>query len=129
MPDVVLTTLNARYAHASFGLRYLMANLPEVHPGCIAASFCYQDQLFSQEIRDLNASSFLAWRARFKERLERIAAKYPPKGDADIGALADMASTLVEGGLILGRALKDVSILPRQILLYRELVRATFQAG
>ena len=28
MPDVVLTTLNARYAHAAFGLRYLMANLP-----------------------------------------------------------------------------------------------------
>ncbi|MEO6434313.1 MAG: radical SAM protein, partial [Tepidisphaeraceae bacterium] len=28
MPDVVLTTLNAKYAHASFGLRYLMANLP-----------------------------------------------------------------------------------------------------
>ena len=27
MPDIVLTTLNARYAHASFGLRYLMANL------------------------------------------------------------------------------------------------------
>ncbi len=28
MADIVLTTLNARYAHASFGLRYLMANLP-----------------------------------------------------------------------------------------------------
>ncbi|HEV7301485.1 MAG TPA: DUF4080 domain-containing protein [Tepidisphaeraceae bacterium] len=27
MPQIVLTTLNARYAHASFGLRYLMANL------------------------------------------------------------------------------------------------------
>ena len=27
MPDIVLTTLNARYAHAAFGLRYLMANL------------------------------------------------------------------------------------------------------
>jgi len=27
--DIVLTTLNARYAHASFGLRYLMANLPD----------------------------------------------------------------------------------------------------
>jgi radical SAM superfamily enzyme YgiQ (UPF0313 family) len=26
--DIVLITLNARYAHASFGLRYLMANLP-----------------------------------------------------------------------------------------------------
>lgn len=28
MADLVLTTLNARYAHASFGLRCLMANLP-----------------------------------------------------------------------------------------------------
>jgi radical SAM superfamily enzyme YgiQ (UPF0313 family) len=27
MPEIVLTTLNARYAHASFGLRYLLANL------------------------------------------------------------------------------------------------------
>jgi radical SAM superfamily enzyme YgiQ (UPF0313 family) len=30
MPDIVLTTLNARYAHASFGLRYLRANLGEL---------------------------------------------------------------------------------------------------
>ena len=28
MPDIVLTTLNARYIHAAFGLRYLRANLP-----------------------------------------------------------------------------------------------------
>jgi len=27
MPDILLTTFNARYIHASFGLRYLMANL------------------------------------------------------------------------------------------------------
>lgn len=105
----------------------MMARLPEAHPGCLAASFCYQDQLFSQEIRDLNASSFLRWRARFGQRLARIAEKYPPQGEADLEALADMAATLVEGGLILGRVLKDVSILPRQVMLYRELVRATFQ--
>jgi radical SAM superfamily enzyme YgiQ (UPF0313 family) len=30
--DIVLTTLNARYAHAAFGLRYLMANLGELRP-------------------------------------------------------------------------------------------------
>lgn len=28
MPEIVLTTLNAKYAHAAFGLRYLLANLP-----------------------------------------------------------------------------------------------------
>ncbi len=30
MSDIVLTTLNAKYAHAAFGLRYLMANLGEL---------------------------------------------------------------------------------------------------
>jgi radical SAM superfamily enzyme YgiQ (UPF0313 family) len=30
MPDIVLTTLNAKYPHAAFGLRYLLANLGEL---------------------------------------------------------------------------------------------------
>lgn len=30
MPDIVLTTLNAKYIHAAFGLRYLMANLGDI---------------------------------------------------------------------------------------------------
>lgn len=32
MPDIVLTTLNAKYIHAAFGLRYLMANLGPLQP-------------------------------------------------------------------------------------------------
>ena len=104
----------------------MMANLPEVHPGCLAASFCYQDQLFNREIRELNASGMMAWRTRFRERLDLIAKRYPPRQEVDLDALADMISTLVEGGLILGRALNDVTILPRQVLLYRDFVRAVF---
>ena len=30
--DILLTTLNARYAHASFGLRYLLANMGDLAP-------------------------------------------------------------------------------------------------
>src|SRR5262245_18670182 len=30
MPDILLTTLNAKYIHAAFGLRYLFANLGEL---------------------------------------------------------------------------------------------------
>jgi TetR/AcrR family transcriptional repressor of nem operon len=71
----------------------------------------------------------LAWRKRFRERLDRIAARYPPRQEVDLDALADMASTLVEGGLILGRVLKDVTILPRQILLYRDFIRSLFAPG
>jgi len=107
----------------------MMANLPEVHPGCLAASFCYQDQLFNKKIRDMNAASVLSWRTRFRARFDAIAAKYPPKQLVDLEALSDMAASNVEGGLLLGRMLKDVTILPRQILLYRDLVRLTFQPG
>lgn len=32
MSDIVLATLNAKYIHASFGLRYLLANLGELRP-------------------------------------------------------------------------------------------------
>jgi len=104
----------------------MLGKLPEAHPGCLAASFAYQDQLFNKEIRELNKASVLAWRKRFRERLELIAQHYPPRQSVDFEALADMAASNVEGGLILGRLLQDPSILPRQILLYRDLVRMTF---
>ena len=39
MPDVVLTTLNAKYHHAAFGLRYLYANLGELQPRAVIAEF------------------------------------------------------------------------------------------
>lgn len=34
MPDILLVTLNARYHHASFALRYLQANLAELEERC-----------------------------------------------------------------------------------------------
>lgn len=104
----------------------MLENLPTVHPGCLAASFAYQDQLFNREIKKLNADGILAWRQRFGERLAAIAERYPPKHPVDLEALADMAATLVEGGLILGRLLQDGSVLPRQIMLYRDYVRVLF---
>jgi TetR/AcrR family transcriptional regulator, transcriptional repressor for nem operon len=104
----------------------MLADLPQAHPGCLAASFAYQDQLFNDDLRKLNADGMLAWRTRFRERLRIIAERYPPRHEVDLDALADTASTLVEGGLILGRVLQDTKILPRQILLFRDFVRMIF---
>ncbi len=39
MADIVLTTLNAKYIHAAFGLRYLLANLAELQPRACLAEF------------------------------------------------------------------------------------------
>jgi len=39
MPDIVLTTLNAKFIHAAFGLRYLFANLGDLQPRAAIAGF------------------------------------------------------------------------------------------
>ncbi len=44
MPDIVLATLNAKYIHASFGLRYLMANLGELKQRTVMAEFVINQQ-------------------------------------------------------------------------------------
>lgn len=44
MPEIVLATLNARYAHASLGLRYLMANLGELRERACMAEFVINQQ-------------------------------------------------------------------------------------
>ena len=44
MPEIVLATLNARFIHASFGLRYLLANLGELRPRAVLAEFTVNER-------------------------------------------------------------------------------------
>ncbi len=104
----------------------VMADLPERHPGCLVAAFCYQEQLFNTDVRELNAAGVLRWRRRFRERLERIAERYPPRIDVDLDVLADMVSVLVDGGIIISRVVRDKDVLPKQVLQFREFIRAAF---
>jgi hypothetical protein len=45
MPGIVLTTINARYIHASLGLRRVFANLRELRPQACIQEFCLTDQV------------------------------------------------------------------------------------
>jgi radical SAM superfamily enzyme YgiQ (UPF0313 family) len=45
MTSIVLTTLNARYIHASFGLRYLQANLGVLQADSVIREFTINDNL------------------------------------------------------------------------------------
>jgi TetR/AcrR family transcriptional repressor of nem operon len=105
----------------------VLADLPGGHPGCLVASYCYQDQLFSREVRELTRVGVDGWRKRFRDRLEKIAERYPPRMPVDISELADMANALVDGGIIMSKIFQDSSILPRQVLLYRDLIKLLFQ--
>jgi AcrR family transcriptional regulator len=105
----------------------VMGDLPNGHPGCLVSSYIYQDHLFSRDVRDMTTEGHRIWRKRFRERLDRIAARYPPKVDVSLDDMADMLSSVADGGIILSKSLHDPSILPRQILQYRAYVKLVFQ--
>ena len=77
----------------------VFADLPNGHPGCLIAAYCYQDRLFDRDVRDLTTSTVIAWRDRFRERLDLIAAKYPPRLPVSLDDVADMLSVVVDGAL------------------------------
>ena len=104
----------------------MMADLPETHPGCLVASYCYQENLFDNEVRELTRSYALHWRRRFREHLDEIAERYPPKIDVDLDALADMVTAIVDGGIVISKLVRDKDVLPQQIMLFRSFVRAVF---
>lgn len=111
------------------GLKLLaetMADLPGGHPGCLVATYCYQERLFDRKVRDLNRRIVLHWRRRFRRIIDEIAEHHEPREPVDFDALADMVSSTVEGGLVLSRATGDSDILPRQILLLRSYIKLLF---
>jgi TetR/AcrR family transcriptional repressor of nem operon len=107
----------------------VMADLPDRHPGCIVASYCYQDQIYNREIRAMSAEGIMMWRNRFRARLDAIARRYPPRVPIDMDALADMNITLVEGGIILDKGRREKGGLTTQVLMLRDLVRTVFQTA
>jgi len=104
----------------------VMGDIPNGHPGCLAASYVYQDFMFSQDVRDMTTEGHGIWRRRFRERLDRIAARYPARIDINLDDLADMLSAVADGGIILSKSLHDPQVLPRQVLLYRSFVKLVF---
>jgi len=112
------------------GLKLLaetVADLPEAFPGCLVATFCYQERLFDTDVHALYHEIVLDWRARFRSCLDAICERYEPAEEVDLDAVADTVSTAIEGGMVLVRATGDSAILPAQIMMVRTTVRLLFR--
>ncbi len=103
-----------------------MADLPGTHPGCLVASFTYEAQQFDDDVRELNAQGVLSWRRIFLEHFEKVLEKYPMIIERPLDELADMLSSVIEGGIIMSKVLNDRHILPNQLLQYRNYIRLVF---
>lgn len=122
--------LNEDPLHAFLvGLKLLAETLTDVQaerPGCLVASFVYQDQQYDARVRAVIVDVTLVWRAQFVARLETIAAVYPPRVEIDLRDLADMLTAIIDGGIILSKTLHEPQIMARQLLAYRAFVRTVF---
>ncbi|WP_324820112.1 TetR/AcrR family transcriptional regulator [Brevundimonas sp.] len=111
------------------GLKLLaetMADIQAERPGCLVATFVYQDQQFDSRVRAVLAEVVDIWRAQFRARIEAIAAVYPPRVDVDPEALADMLLTVIDGAIVVAKAVGRPRMLEDQILAYRTWVRTVF---
>jgi TetR/AcrR family transcriptional repressor of nem operon len=111
------------------GLRMLaehLEDLPKGHPGCLVASMVYQERLFDREVRELTAQAVRTWNAFFETRLRAAAARYRPVAEVDLAQLAQSISCVVDGGIIMSRALDEPRIVIQQLLLLRAHLRMLF---
>ncbi|WP_170750417.1 TetR/AcrR family transcriptional regulator [Ruegeria lacuscaerulensis] len=106
-----------------------MSGMPEGHPGCMTTACCYQDRLLNNSVRQVASDILLQWRKISLEQLNRIAANHPASFDVDLEELADMLPALIDGSIIFSRVVVDQSILPRQIRLYRKIIKNTFECA
>lgn len=104
-----------------------MKSLEEPFPGCLFASYCYQSELFDDDILTLIRKSMLRWRESVLDKLQTIAVKYPPKKDVDLESLADMLLVIFEGAFILTQSLRDSKIIAQQLSHYHTYLMLLFE--
>ena len=107
-------------------LAEMMADLEGLHPGCLVVSFTYESHQVNDEVRKITADSVRDWRRLFREQLDKIHTKYTAHSDTNSDDLADMLSTIIEGGIVVSRALNDPSILVKQLLEYRSYIKLLY---
>ena len=105
----------------------MMADMEILHPGCVVASMTYESQQVNEQVRNITSEIVLDWRNLFREHLEKIDRVYPPNADVSSDDLADMLSTIMEGGIIISRALNDPSVLEKQLLEYRTYLELLYR--
>ncbi len=111
------------------GLKFLadlFADLPNGHPGCLVAISCYNERVFDRDIQQINREAALRWRARFRGYFDAILERYVAREPVDVDQLADMVSTVLEGAIVMSKALNEPRALERQILILRSFIRLLF---
>ena len=104
----------------------MMDDMQAIHPGCLVATVTYQERMFDSEVKRMNVEFLLGMRERFGRWFTEIANRNPPQINTDIEALADHLTAIVEGAIVMSKALKDEALMGKQTRLFRSYVKLLF---
>ncbi len=104
----------------------VMDDMEALHPGCMVATVTYQERIFDPALKRMNEDYLMRTRARFRRWFEEISAAHPLREQVDLDALADHLTVIVEGAIVLSKALKDESLMGKQVRLFRSHIRLLF---
>ena len=106
----------------------LMDDMETLHPGCLVATITYQERMFDADVRQMNVDYVLKLRRRFEQWLGEVMVRNQPRQEVEATALADHLTAIVEGSIILSKALRDEGLMGRQTRLFRNYVKLLFRA-
>lgn len=106
-----------------------MDEMEDLHPGCLVAAILYQEQAFDRDVRQVLFDTAMRWRARFRQWFQAIEEKYKPVRPMDIDTVADSFSAVVEGSIVMTRALNDRKLLGRQLRLFSDMIKTAYNAN
>lgn len=109
-------------------LEEMFAGLDAPHPGCLVASYLYQNDLMTPEITARTRKAFAHWREVIAAKLSAAARQRTPRIPLDYEALGDLPNTLIEGALILSKLYDNPKFVAGQLRLLRNWLEVLFGA-
>jgi TetR/AcrR family transcriptional regulator, transcriptional repressor for nem operon len=101
----------------------------DVPPGCMYAAYTYESMQFEPAIRDFIADSLRRWTSIYVRNFEDVLDRYKPALPVTARQLAEMIVSIIQGGLMLGRAYNDIRMTARQSEQFRNYLALLFDGG
>src|SRR5690606_17119455 len=100
--------------------------LEEPFPGCLFASYTYEPGHFSEEVKEVVASSIISWREAIVQLINEAERASNTKLMVETESLADQFTVIMEGAFIISKSLKAPGIIANQLVHYRNYLQLVF---
>lgn len=104
----------------------IFEELDTPYAGCLYASYLYEPEQFSPDIKDKVATALLKWREELVLLIEAAAKAHPPKIKLNADSLADLFTVTMEGAIITSKALNEAKLTARQLEHYKQYLALIF---